>query len=471
MLQIPIIEKIKDDVRPAEIFEVFRDEEYPFFLDSGMCPESSGRYSLMGSSPFLIFKSRGNEIIIRQGKNIIRLSGSPLDILGKCLDLYTIESNGEDIPCRGGAVGYISYDMGRFIEDLPVKAKDDLQIPECYFAFYDILVISDNLKNENYILSTGFPETTVNGRMQRACGRLDALKRKLKIINNKSDKPVRKAADTLTVNIRSNFSRQEYLKAVKQAKQYIIEGDIFEVNLSQRFEADLTVSPYRLYRSLRQINPAPFAAYLSFPEVIIISSSPERFLKLSGDMVETRPIKGTIRRGSNRKEDEENAEYLRNSLKDNAENIMIVDLERNDLGRVCRYGSVKVRELAALEKYPTVFHLTSTIEGRLRDGVSRIDLLKATFPGGSITGAPKIRAMEIIEELEPSRRGVYTGSIGYFSFDGDFDFNIAIRTMVVKDGKIYFQTGGAVVFDSDPEEEYRETLDKADALIKAIAAV
>ena len=219
---------------------------------------------------------------------------------------------------------------------------------------------------------------------------------------------------------------------------------------------------------MRKVNPAPFAAYLNFDEVVIASSSPERFLRLQGDRVETRPIKGTIRRGKNQEEDELNSAWLLNSVKDRAENMMIVDLERNDLGRVCRYGSIKVTELAVLEKYPSVFHLTSTVVGRLRKEVTRIDLLKATFPGGSITGAPKIRSMEIIDELEPTRRSLYTGSIGYLSFDGDLDLNIIIRSFLIKGNKAYFQLGGAVVYDSDPEAEYQETLIKGQALFRAL---
>jgi para-aminobenzoate synthetase component I len=268
--------------------------------------------------------------------------------------------------------------------------------------------------------------------------------------------------------LRANFSHEGYLRAIGRAREYIIEGDIFEVNLSQRFEAELEIPPFDLYRRLREVNPAPFSAYLDFEELTIVSASPERFLKLTGDRVETRPIKGTIRRGKNPSEDRANAQQLLASAKDNAENMMIVDLERNDLGRVCRFGSVKVTELAVLETFPTVFHLTSTVVGQLREGVSWVDLLKATFPGGSITGAPKVRSMEIIDELEPTRRSVYTGSLGYLSFNGNLDLNIVIRTFLIKGRRAYFQAGGAVVFDSNPEAEYSETLDKVSALVSAL---
>jgi para-aminobenzoate synthetase component I len=258
------------------------------------------------------------------------------------------------------------------------------------------------------------------------------------------------------------------VEAVEKCRQYIIDGDIFEVNLSQRFEAELPIPPYELYSRLRRINPAPFAAYLGFDEATVVSASPERFLRVRGDRVETRPIKGTRPRGKTPEEDGHNAGELVNSVKDRAENIMIVDLERNDLGRVCRYGSVEVTELAILETFPTVFHLTSTVEGNLVEGKNAIDLLKATFPGGSITGAPKVRSMEIIDELEPTRRSVYTGGIGYLGFNGDLDLNIVIRTFIVKGNRAYFQAGGAVVYDSDPESEYVETLDKVRALMAAL---
>ena len=273
------------------------------------------------------------------------------------------------------------------------------------------------------------------------------------------------------VGLRSNFTHEGYVEAVERVRQYIIAGDIFQANISQRFEADIPLPPYELYRRLRLINPAPFASYLNFDGVAVVSASPERFLRVHGDLVETRPIKGTRPRGKDPAADAVMARELMNSGKDQAEHVMIVDLERNDLGRVCSYGTVRVNELAALEKYATVFHLTSTVEGRLRPGKDVIDLLKATFPGGSITGAPKVRAMEIIDELEPTRRSVYTGSIGYLGFDGNTDLDIVIRTILVKEGRAYFQVGGAVVYDSDPEGEYNETLDKAKALVHALSMV
>jgi para-aminobenzoate synthetase component 1 len=273
-----------------------------------------------------------------------------------------------------------------------------------------------------------------------------------------------------TEGLRSNFTKPGYMKIVEKAKEYIDKGDIYQVNLSQRFEADLKEEPYELYMKLRSVSPAPFASYLNFKDVIIISSTPERFLMKSGLYIETRPIKGTSPRSSDPLADELNEISLKESYKDRAEHIMLVDLERNDLGRICEYGSVKPTEFIALEKYSTVFHLVSTVSGKLKEGVGPVDCLIAAFPGGSITGAPKVRSMEVIESLEPVKRSLYTGAIGYISFDGNMDTSIVIRTIVVKGDKLYFQVGGGIVADSDPEKEYYETLDKAEGIMRALYA-
>jgi para-aminobenzoate synthetase component 1 len=272
------------------------------------------------------------------------------------------------------------------------------------------------------------------------------------------------------IGLRSSFTHRGYLDAVTRVREYIIAGDIFQANLSQRFEAPLEEDPWHLYRRLREVNPAPFAAYLEWGGVAVASASPERFLELSpAGRVETRPIKGTRPRGTSPEHDQALGQALQESEKDRAENLMIVDLLRNDLSRVCRPGTVRVPELFALEQYRTVHHLVSTVEGRLAEGKDAADLLAATFPGGSITGAPKVRAMEIIAELEPSRRGIYCGSIGYWSVTGALDTSIVIRTLLAAGGKLFFSAGGGIVADSDPEQEYQETLDKARALLTAIA--
>jgi len=466
----PIVEELDASLSALRAFELFRDRPFSFFLDSGMDHRKLGRYSFIGSDPFLVLRSRGEEITLSglRGENIVR--GNPFDILAEQLQEYKLDDDSCTLPFLGGVVGYLSYDLCHFIEKLPATAHDDLGIPECYFAFYDAVVTFDHLKGKVYIVSTGFPEKGVGGHM-RAEARLKYLKEMLSgmPLREESEPGYHTRAFSDEVQLSSNFTHTGYLAAVEAVREYIRAGDIFQANISQRFETDLPMSSYELYLRLRRINPAPFACYLNFDNLAVVSASPERFLRVRDGLVETRPIKGTRRRGKDKAEDKIFASELVNSIKDQSEHVMIVDLERNDLGRVCRYGTVRVSEFAALEKYATVFHLTSTIEGQLQSGKDNIDLLKASFPGGSITGAPKIRAMEIIDELEPTKRGVYTGSIGYISFNGILDLNIAIRTFLVKGGRAYFQVGGAVVYDSVPEAEYIETLDKAQALIEALS--
>ncbi|MCJ7523228.1 MAG: aminodeoxychorismate synthase component I [Dehalococcoidia bacterium] len=468
----PLVEEIADPPGSLEAFELIKDRPFSFFLDSGMDPQRLGRYSFIGSDPFLVIRSRGREITILSPEGERTVFGNPFDVLGELLREYRVDTNYTGLPFVGGAVGYLGYDLGHFVERLPSTAVDDLELPECYFAFYDAVAAFDHLDGRAYIAATGFPEKGY-GRRERAEARLEELRCALaeaplakNYVKYNSSRPA-----SAPIGLRSNFTHEGYVEVVETVREYIMAGDIFQANISQRFEADMPLPPFELYRRLRHINPAPFAAYLNFDGVAVVSASPERFLQVQGDRVETRPIKGTRPRGKDAATDAAMAKELVNSVKDRAEHVMIVDLEWYDLGRVCRYGTVKVSELTALEKYATVFHLTSTVEGQLRDGKGVVDLLKATFPGGSITGAPKVRAMEIIDELEPTKRSVYTGSIGYLGFDGNLDLNIVIRTILVKEGRAYFQVGGAVVYDSDPEGEYIETLDKAKALIHALSMV
>jgi para-aminobenzoate synthetase component I len=487
----PLIEEVFTPLTAPELFELIKDRPYSFFLDSGMDPQRLGRYSFLGSEPFLVMSSQGSEINLISGQEHEVQHGNPFDALGKLLEVYKLDHCPAPVPFLGGAVGYFGYDLCHFIERLPSTAIDNLKLPGSYFAFYDTIVAFDHLEKKAYLVATGFPEMEEGQRLRRARMRLEEMKdwlcpsHSVIAVSRSPEQNEGKAKQSRVgdcfvataprndrqnkeIMLKSNFTPEEYIKAVNRVREYIAAGDVFQVNLSQRFEADLKIPPYELYKRLRTVNPAPFASYLNFPGVAIVSASPERFLKVQGELVETRPIKGTRPRGRDSVEDERLAHELTHSTKDRAENMMIVDLERNDLGRVCHYGTVKVTELAILETFPTVFHLTSTVVGRLRRGKSNIDLLKATFPGGSITGAPKVRAMEIIDELEPTKRSVYTGSVGYLSFNEDMDINIVIRTFLIKEGKAYFQVGGGIIYDSDSEAEYRETLDKARALIQAL---
>ena len=435
----PLVEEIDTELSAAILFELFKNNPFCFFLDSAMDPQKLGRYSFMGADPFLIIKSRnGNISITRNGIEYIE-KDNPLDALGRCLDMYRLDSSASPVPFSGGAAGYISYDIKNFIEKLPETSVDDLKLPELYFGFYDLILAFDNLLGRAFIVSTGFPEPDKNQRQKRARKRLEELKGRLASFSqDRHDQELKSVPAMRQAILKSSFTHDSYVKAVEKARQYIIEGDIFEVNISQRFEAETSTAPWELYLRLRQLNPAPFAAYLNFDEVTIASASPERFMRCQGDRAETRPIKGTVRRGKTPDEDRAKARELLSSKKDRAENMMIIDLERNDLGKVCRFGTVKVTEMAILEKYPTVYHLTSTIVGQLKRENGRIELLKATLPGGSITGAPKVRAMEIIDELEPTMRSVYTGNIGYLGFDGNMDLSVVIRTFLIKGEKVYF---------------------------------
>jgi len=472
----PFIDELKNCLDAPYAYEVIKDHPWSFFLDSGINPYGLGRYSFIGSDPFLVFSSCGGDIQLVSHDDRISLRGNPFDILREQLNRYKIDGSLCPVPFAGGAVGYFGYDLCHFIERLPVTTRDDVMLPDCCMAFYDSVLAYDHVENRVYAIASGLPDVDRVRRERKARQCIDELT--YLVCHNGSNNNAKRVdrgssrsgftSVNNSVELRSNFTRDEYLQAVENAIEYIANGDIFQVNLSQRFESDLTCDPYELYLRLRGRNPSPFACYLNFGDVTVASASPERFLHLDGNLVQTRPMKGTRPRGRTPVEDDVLANELLNSEKDRAENIMIVDLERNDLGKVCEYGSVRVRDLCTLEKYATVFQLTSTVAGRLREDKDRIDLLKAAFPGGSVTGAPKVRAMEIIDELEPTRRGVYTGSVGYLGFDGCMDLNIVIRTFVIKGNRVYFQVGGGIVSGSDPQAEYQETLDKAQALMAAL---
>lgn len=431
------------------------DADHCAFLDSALPDPRRGRHSVLAWSPFLILRTRGRRIERRESGVWRSETGNPFEALGEVLARYRLaQRRGLPVPFVGGGIGYAAYDLCHFVERLPARAADDLELPELYFCFYRTALCFDHESRRWWLVGAG-PDANLGRAAGEIAERLGSAPTAPAPIDLPAAAPARVAA--------SSFERGAYVRAVQRAIEYIAAGDIFQVNLSQRFQAHWPHGGRRLYARLRALNPAPFAAWLGFDGVTIASSSPERFLMSEGGRVETRPIKGTRPRGATPAEDERLREELLSSAKDRAELTMIVDLERNDLGRVCRYGSVRVTEQLVLEQYPTVYHLVSTIVGELHTGRSLVDLLKATFPGGSITGAPKIRAMEIIDELEPTRRSVYTGSVGYIGFDGRMDLNIAIRTVILKGDTAYYQAGGGIVADSDPDLEYEETLHKARA--------
>ncbi len=463
----PIIEELPCYLEGEKVYEVFQNDAYSFLLDSGIVHHNLGRYSFMGSEPFLVFRSQGFRCNIQYLQGwAYYVNKNPFTCLHELVNKYKEHSLTELPFVGGGAVGYMSYDMGRSLEKLPYKIPDDIGIPECLMAFYDSGVIIDHLHERTYIFSTGLPWRGKEKEKHRD-QRFRALFSRIKNLRDLSYHNSEHAQNTGR-DLRANFSKESYLSAVNKALDYIGRGDIYQVNLTQRFEARFDSSPWELYKRLKSLNPSPFASFLNFPEVTVVSSSPERFLRQEGTKMETRPIKGTRPRGRTSDEDYALRQELWESSKDQAELVMIVDLERNDLSKICKTGTVKVPELFTLEEYATVHHLVSTVEGELRPESSVIDVLQASFPGGSITGAPKIRAMEIIEELEPVRRGIYTGSIGYIDFNGHADLNIVIRTIIIKNNRVFFQVGGGIVADSSPQAEYQETLDKAKALLGAL---
>ena len=468
-----IIKELDSGTDLLKIFHHTQAQAKNFFLDSADNNEKTGRYSFIGYDPFLTVMSKDSNILTQSSKSITRKTGNPFDELRHLLNSFHLENSFESIPFTCGAVGYFAYDLCHYIEKLPDTTIDDIEFPEMCFSFYDTIIAVDHLENRCFLLSVN-----INQNSQKSTAkRVDHV---LKMIRDGSNTPYEEESrfngSRIKRKIISNFSKENYLRAVERAKQYINAGDIYQVNLSQRFQTQIEASPYEIYKRLRKINPASFSSYLKFDNKYIISSSPERFLSLqnrpgSGGMVrkiQTMPIKGTRPRGKDEDTNKKMQEELLSSKKDDAELAMIVDLERNDLGRVCNYNTVKVTEKKRLEAHPTVYHLVATVEGELHSRYDAIDLLKATFPGGSITGAPKVRAMQIIDELEPNKRSVYTGAMGYLSFNGNMDLNIAIRTFLVKDDHIFFQVGGGIVADSNPEDEYQETLHKARALIDTL---
>jgi len=447
-----VIEPLQIDASPEQVFLSFKDRPGCIWLDSARPDERFGRYSFLTAEPFLVFSSRGDRWTVR-GHESAAGTGNPFAKLAELLARHTSVHRADTPFPLGGAFGYFGYDLKNQIERLPGRAPDDLSLPDCWFGFYDWLIVFDHMTDRVFQVGPQPVQLNVGGASaRRSVANVQAGRR----------------AEAPPTFIESNFERVDFLRAVRRAKNYIAAGDIYQVNLSQRFHARANVPAADLYLVLRETNPAPFAAYLDIGEAQVLSSSPERFLRLSGRHVQTRPIKGTRPRTGDEANDQVAARELMMSAKDQAELVMITDLERNDLGRVCEFGSVHVPELVRLEEYATVFHLVSTVEGRLREGVSHVEALRACFPGGSITGAPKIRAMEIIDELEPHARGVYTGAIGYFGFNGESDFNIAIRTMIQKGNDVYFHAGAGIVADSDPGAEYEETLAKARGMIAAL---
>jgi para-aminobenzoate synthetase component 1 len=451
-----ILKSYKLKLDSLEVFEAIKNQENIFFLDSSLNSNYAlGRYSYLGINPFYILETKNQDPFIK---------------LRELLEKYKISLPKSAPFFIGGALGYLAYDLGFLLEKkLNRKSLDDLGIPDCFLGFYNTVVVIDHLKKLLYISTLGFPEKNTHLGKSLCESNFKKIYKLLSrgLSGGNGDKHNTKEGPP---ELKSNLSQKDYILAIKKAKQYIKAGDIYQVNLSQRFQAETGLSGYQIYKKLRKLSPSYFSAYLDCQDYQIISSSPERFLRLEGNIATTRPMKGTRPRFKNRIKNAKFKKELLDSEKDKAELIMIVDLERNDLGKVCYYDSIKVGALRELEEYNTVFQTTATISGILHKDKDRIDLLRACFPGGSITGCPKIRAMEIIDELEPHSRSIYTGCLGYLSFSGGIDFNILIRSILKIKHELYFGVGGGIVADSGPQKEYEETLVKARGIMQAINA-
>lgn len=454
---------LKYDTNSANLFARLSDKPWAMFLDSGQPVSQYGRYDILVADPFVTICTIETETetyteVIQNGQKTISHE-DPFAILDAALAPFKSTTAG--LPFSGGAVGYFGYDLARQLEHLPNVARKNTAIPHMKMGIYDWAVVVDHREKTACLVSNGFQQAT-HDRWADLCALFEAPTEVLSEMTFE-----------LTTPVTSNMDFDRYAQSFNSIKRYITEGDCYQVNLAQRFSAQASGNSWIAYNKLREISPAPFMSYMNFGHLQVLSGSPERFLQVVGTHVETRPIKGTRPRSNDAVQDKQYAHDLQNSIKDKAENLMIVDLLRNDISKNCEIGSVRADKLFQLQSFANVHHLVSFVTGKLQQGKTAIDLLRGCFPGGSITGAPKLRAMQIIEELEPHRRGVYCGAIGYIGFDGNMDTNIAIRTAVYsarnqEEGEISFYAGGGIVADSQLEKEYAETLDKASSMLKTM---
>lgn len=473
---IPLYREILADLEtPVSAFMKVAQGDYTFLLESVEGGERLGRYSFIGFDPSLVLKTKNRQVEILRSKKRETFSlaeeEDPLHILKRLMQEFRWVGDPTLPPFAGGAVGYLGYDIVRFFERLPDLKPDDLQLPDCFLLFTENLLVFDHVRHRIKVL--------VNARVEgedpsvaysQAVARIEEMIARLHTPLSLSPKtPYEKTTlASRSFQLSANMTPDQFCSAVRRAKEYIAAGDIFQVVLSQRFTTRTNAHPLNIYRALRTINPSPYMYYLSYGDLKVIGSSPEILVTEKRGKVTVRPIAGTIRRGQTPEEDLENERRLLSDEKERAEHIMLVDLGRNDIGRVCRYGSVRVSELMVIERYSHVMHIVSNVEGELAPGRDAFDVFRACFPAGTVSGAPKIRAMEIIEELEPTKRGPYAGAIGYFSFSGEMDTAITIRTIVLKGQDAYIQVGAGIVADSIPEREHQECLNKAKALMKAL---
>jgi len=465
---IPVYREIMADMdTPVSAFKKLDDGRFSFLLESIEGGEKWGRYSFLGSTPSMVIRSKGTTVeIIENGAPSTFESADPLNAVRDILARFTpVEVEG--VPrFFGGAVGYLSYDMVRHFEHLPTSKPALLDCYDSYFLITDTIVIFDTMSQKIKVVSNAYLDAEINPEeaYKEAVRKIDSIIKRLR-----TPLPIfASEPSAVKAQLEANMTRAEYESAVEKAKDYVRSGDIIQMVLSQRFSGKLSADPFDIYRVLRTLNPSPYMFFLRLDDTVIAGASPEVMVRKEGDRVELRPIAGTRPRGATPEQDQKLAEELLADPKELAEHVMLVDLGRNDLGRVCSTGSVEVSELMIVERYSHVMHIVSNVRGKLTGNRDAFDLVRATFPAGTLSGAPKIRAMQIIDELEPVRREIYGGAVGYFSFSGNMDLAITIRTLVIKDGRVYLQAGAGIVADSDPSSEWQETVNKGMALMKAI---
>jgi len=466
------------DIFPADLLtpvsaylRIAQGARYSFLLESVEGNEKIARYSFAGANPEEIFRYVSGACVMESPDRLVWEERDPVSFLRERIERFHPVRVPGLPPLVAGAIGYFAYDMVRLIERLPKRLRDEIGLYDAQLMFYNGLIAFDHVQHRIWIVRNVF--TSGSGGSLRA--KYNAAIREIRRVRKLLEQPVaaerprtEKAGKGRKLKVRSNFRPSEYRDAVRKAKRYIRAGDIFQVVLSQRFSAKTKANPFEIYRELRALNPSPYPFFLQMNDVAIVGTSPEMLVKVQGRDVFYRPIAGTQPRGKDEAEDQRLEKELLASEKERAEHIMLVDLGRNDLGRVCDYGTVKVEQLMNVERFSHVMHIVSTLRGRLREDVDALDALMACFPAGTVSGAPKVRAMEIIEELEPTRRGIYAGGVLYMDFAGNLDSCIALRTMVVKNGVAYVQAGGGIVADSTPEGEYQETVNKSRALLTAL---
>lgn len=464
---MPVYREILADLEtPVSAFLKINHGKYSYLLESVEGGEQIAQFSFLGVDPSVIFRSKGRTVeISRDGDLCTFESDDPLESLRDLMASYELVPDPNLPRFHGGAVGYVGYDMVRFIEDLPDTTPDELELPDCQFMVTDTILIFDHVNHKIKVVTNAVVSGPPEEAYQRAIDKIDAL---VKLLHKPVPEPAPPCGVPTDGKFESNFSRDAYQQAVEQAKEYIRAGDIFQVVLSQRFSRDTEADPVDIYRALRSINPSPYMFFVQMDDLKLVGSSPEILVRVEDDLMQVRPIAGTRPRGATIDEDQLLEKELMADKKELAEHIMLVDLGRNDVGRACEYGSVNPTELMSIERYSHVMHIVSHVEGKLRDDETAYGALRASFPAGTLSGAPKIRAMEIIEEFEPAKRGIYGGALGYFSFTGNLDTCIIIRTLVIKGKTAYMQAGAGIVADSKPDREYDETVSKAKASFRAV---